>query len=313
MYSTSRHICCAIQTSVPNTLKEPRGGLKMAELARVSGTSRSTIHFYRNLGLIPAPERRGPRLHLYGQEHVRRLRQIAELRLAGKTLEELKERFREQPPDPRARALPGVSHGEASPRRRGEKAALRETLLLTAARAFVEQGYDAVHVTDIARAAGIGKAKLYEYFASKEALFVDCLDHLREAVFSREQRQGLGEGLSFEDEGRLRAAAVIYRFRPYRMMTNLLAHAAYGSDEALAGRAHVALKRMVTDAKPMLERAVAKGDCRPVDTELLAYMTWGALLAIGDRLSADDLYTPEQALETYLDFIQRGMGTQVSP
>jgi len=287
--------------------------MKMAELARVSGTSRSTIHLYRNMSLLPPPERRGPKLHLYGPVHLQRLRDIAHLRREGRTLIEIQHRFAHGAGDvdgAPARRAGEVEHAPArKPRRRGETSAatpLREVILDAAAREFVERGYDAVHVDDIARAAGIGKARFYEHFTSKADLFVECLDRLRHVVFSSEQRSGLGAGLSFEDEGRLRAAAVLYRFAPYRMMTNLLAQAAYGPDQNLARRARAALHRMVTDAEPMFKRAIAAKALRNVDSELLSYMTWGALIAVGDRLALDDRYTQSDALEAYLDFATHG-------
>jgi hypothetical protein len=56
----------------------------------------------------------------------------------------------------------------------------------------------------------------------------------------------------------------------------------------------------------MFDRAVAAGACRDIDTELLAYMTWGALLALGDRGLMDDRFTRERALEQYLDLVAHG-------
>ena len=163
-----------------------------------------------------------------------------------------------------------------------------------------------MHVGDIARATGIGKAKLYACFPSKADLFVDCLDRLRLEVYGQEQRARLDGSHSFEQECRLRAGAALDRVEHYRMMTNLLAQAAYGPDATLAVRARAAMHRMITGAKPMFDRAVAAGTCRDLDTDLLAYMTWGALLALGDRVLMDDRFTREKALEAYLDLVTHG-------
>jgi AcrR family transcriptional regulator len=46
---------------------------------------------------------------------------------------------------------------------------------MTAARTFVERGFDATSVNDIAAALGVTKAGLYHYIASKDALFFDIL------------------------------------------------------------------------------------------------------------------------------------------
>jgi hypothetical protein len=64
---------------------------------------------------------------------------------------------------------------------------------------------------------------------------------------------------------------------------------------------------MVTNAEPALRRAIDAGKCRPIDSELLAYMNWGALIAVGDRLALDGKYTLNDGVRAYLDFVGRGM------
>jgi AcrR family transcriptional regulator len=281
------------------------GLLKIADLVRLSGTGRSTIHFYLNSGLLPPPIRRGPKLHFYGREHLSRLREIAQRRGAGTALAEIGRQFAKRDRGRARREAHAAKPDE--PKRRFSRKGLRDGLLDAAARAFVDRGYDGVHVEDVARAVGVSKARLYELFPSKAALFVASLDRLRHVVFSPEARaQMVAPELPFADEGRIRAAAVLARFPPYRMMTNLLAQAAFGGDAELAKNARTALHTMILGAKPMFDRAVAAGDCRPIDTELVAYMTWGALMAVGDRLALDDKYTTSEGLEAYLDFVTNG-------
>src|SRR5215475_8210919 len=53
--------------------------------------------------------------------------------------------------------------------------ARRTEICLTAARTFVERGFDATSVNDIASALGVTKAGLYHYIVSKEALFFDVV------------------------------------------------------------------------------------------------------------------------------------------
>jgi DNA-binding transcriptional MerR regulator/tetratricopeptide (TPR) repeat protein len=57
----------------------PRG-MRMAELARRSGVTRETIHFYLREGLLPRPEKGGRTVAYYGEEHIDRLRTIRRLR-----------------------------------------------------------------------------------------------------------------------------------------------------------------------------------------------------------------------------------------
>lgn len=270
--------------------------MKIAELSRVSGTHRSTIHHYLDLGLLPRPETVGPRLHHFGPEHVERLREIKALRAQGLGLAQIRQRLATRP---RPRAAP------RRPRRRREVAGDRRAAILdAAARLFLERGFDGADVQAIARAAGVGKATVYRLFAGKSELFVECLDRLRFTLVPAETRAQAESGLPFADEARLRAQAVLSRYGAYRTMTNLLGTTAHGRDPEVAARAREALHRMVTNAEPSLRRAMAAGALRRGDSELWAYMLWGALLALGDRLALDDRYSQADALAVYLEFIR---------
>lgn len=277
--------------------------MKIAELARVSGTSRSTIHYYRGLGLLPPPVRRGPKLHLYGPRHLRRLRELAASRAEGVSIEALQRRFAHRAHEPAAAPQPP----RARRRRVLDDARVRAAIRTAAAREFVARGYEAVRVEDVARATGISKTTFYACFPSKADLFVDCLDHLRLAVIGPAERAALGPSLSFAQESRARAFAVLEHAAAYRMMTSLLAEAAERGDRALAGRARLARHRMITAAQPMFERAMAHGQCRRADPELIAYMAWGALMAIADRLAYDDRLRVPHALDALLELVMHGV------
>ncbi|MBZ5710706.1 hypothetical protein [Nannocystis pusilla] len=67
---------------------------------------------------------------------------------------------------------------------------------------------------------------------------------------------------------------------------------------------------MVMNAEPSLRRAMTTGELRRGDTELWAYMLWGALLALGDRLALDDRYTQAEALAVYLEFMRRALAVK---
>lgn len=281
--------------------------MKIAELSRVSGTHRSTIHHYLDLGLLAPPETVGPKLHHFGAEHVERLREIRALRAQGLGLPEIRERLtarrrpQTSPRPPRRPGRPG-RHGAAPDGPKDRRTAIVDA----AARLFVEHGFEGASMQTIARAAGVGKATLYQHFVGKSELFVACLDRLRLTLVPAETRATVETGLPLGDEAQLRAQAVLSRLGGYRTLTNLLGTAASGRDPEVAAQARAALHRMVTNAEPMLLRAMAAGEMRRGDSELLAYMLWGALLALGDRLALDGRYTQREALAVYLEFVRRG-------
>lgn len=61
----------------------------IAELEQASGLPRSTIHYYLRRGLLPRPHKMAASRSLYIDDHLRRLRDIAELRAAGLNLVEV--------------------------------------------------------------------------------------------------------------------------------------------------------------------------------------------------------------------------------
>lgn len=286
--------------------------MKIAELERASGMTRSTLHHYRNLGLLPPPLRRGPKLHLYGEAHLERLRDIQRLRARGMSLEEVRGTFARREQNTRQRPAvdeaarptrPGVSPSSESPPN-----SVRSRILDSAAQLFTEQGFEAVHVADVARAAGVGKATLYQYFQSKTDLFVECIDRLIEAMTAAQARYVAEEGSSFDTAVEQYTAAMIASYGTYRMMISALGAAAFGDDPKLAERARAAFYRIVMIFEPALRRAVEANHCRPVDSEMVAFMTWGALVGVGARLDiGDNRYTSVQALRIYLDFVSHGL------
>ncbi|MEU0955906.1 MerR family transcriptional regulator [Streptomyces niveus] len=66
------------------------GRYRIEDLAHASGATVRTIRAYQDRGLLPTPERRG-RANVYGDTHLARLRQIADLLERGYTLASIKE------------------------------------------------------------------------------------------------------------------------------------------------------------------------------------------------------------------------------
>lgn len=68
----------------------PAAEYRIEDLAHHSGATVRTIRAYQDRGLLPKPERRG-RANVYGDAHLARLRQIADLLERGYTLASIKE------------------------------------------------------------------------------------------------------------------------------------------------------------------------------------------------------------------------------
>jgi AcrR family transcriptional regulator len=66
--------------------------------------------------------------------------------------------------------------------RERKKRAMRQQLSDTAARMFVEHGFDAVRVADVGDACGVSEKTVFNYFPSKEALLLDRLEATADAL-----------------------------------------------------------------------------------------------------------------------------------
>jgi AcrR family transcriptional regulator len=275
---------------------QPRPPMKIADLEKASGVGRSTIHHYLNVGLLPAPRVTGPKTHLFDAEHLARLTEIRRLRRRGWPLLRIRERLvrRGVRSEPRPAALLPPD-------------ATRRRIVLKATPLFAERGYDGVLLSDVAREAGIGKATLYRYFPSKQALFVDCVERVRFTLVPHELRDSNEQRASLEDQGRNRAAAVLSNFAAFRTLSNLLGSVAHGRDPALAEQARAELHAMVTNAVPFLSRLMEARLARRVEPELLAYMLWYSLMGAGEWMGLDSKRSLPDVLEAYLEFTTFGM------
>ena len=73
--------------------------------------------------------------------------------------------------------VPSASHGaDSGGLRERKKRLMRQQLSDTATRMFLERGFDAVKVTEIAEACGVSEKTVFNYFPTKESLILDRLE-----------------------------------------------------------------------------------------------------------------------------------------
>jgi AcrR family transcriptional regulator len=153
-----------------STPPDGRVAMSLTLLVERSGVPASTVHHYRRLGLLPQLKATAHGRFCYGDDHLRALRLIREMReQRGLPLTQIR------------LMLPGLMQGEApadaldgadppDPHRR---------LIEAAFHLFSEpRGYASVTVSEIAAAAGVAKGSVYRHFPSKEALFTAVVESL---------------------------------------------------------------------------------------------------------------------------------------
>jgi DNA-binding transcriptional MerR regulator len=145
--------------------------LTVSELSVRTGVPASTIHHYRERGLLPPPVVAGRRRYRYGAEHVLALRLIRRLRdRRGLSLDQIATILPELLATQQEAFRPAMwdvlldARASADP----THAALVDVAVVELAR----RPFDEVTVGDLCAAAGVGKGTFYRYFESKEAAFV---------------------------------------------------------------------------------------------------------------------------------------------
>ncbi len=78
----------------------------------------------------------------------------------------------------------------------------RSEILAAAAKVFGQKGYDATHMLDIAKAAGLAKGTLYLYFPSKDAIYEGVIKHAMAELSSLTEKHVARES---DFAGKLRA------------------------------------------------------------------------------------------------------------
>lgn len=179
----------------------------------------------------------------------------------------------------------------------------RERLLSAAEHIFGSVGYHAANITDITRQAKVSAGTFYTYFNSKEELF-------RELVVSvgREMRRTLTEASEpYADRLEQERAGFTAFFRllqQHRYLYRILRQAEF-VDEKLY-REH--FDRFAKGYIAGLNRAVAEGQIRALDTDVVAWclMGIGEYLGLHWTLWGKDA-VPSQVVDTVMELISDGL------
>lgn len=200
--------------------------------------------------------------------------------------------------------------------RRRRKDARPAELTAAALDLFVDNGFAATRLDDVARRAGVSKGTLYLYFDSKEALFRAVVEEaIVPLLVAAEQQMAAYEGASgellrrllfswWQQVGGTRLAGV-----PKLIIAesrNFPELAQYYHDQVLVrGRALL---------RAVLRRGIARGEFRPVDIEAAIDVVFAPLMMLVVWRSSLSFCSPEIDpeifLQTHFDLLVNGLCRQ---
>lgn len=137
---------------------------------------------------------------------------------------------------PEADTRPDDTLGQETARRRLPAPQRRQLILQAALRTFAERGYDGAAMEQIAVAAGVSKAVVYDHVSSKQELYTQVLDAIR--VELERTVVGALAPAGIEGEQRVRnAIAAVFRYVDERPESaRLLLHELQGANASAIGR-----------------------------------------------------------------------------
>ncbi|MCL5735754.1 MAG: MerR family transcriptional regulator [Actinobacteria bacterium] len=263
----------------------------IGELEKLSGVSRSTIHFYLSIGLLPRPQKLSTSRSLYTLDHLQILKSVCELKESGLSLTEIEKQLEHKVDAANESSVDLAAQ---------EYQRMHERILSVAAQELTEKGYKDTHITTIVRKLGITTAVFYSHFSSKRRLLAECSSVLIESgleyVDSKEA--------TTKDPAERLLWLCFSHLHVFRLGATALAltRVEEFSDE---GELH----RMIQDAfKGILEHierdvsgGVSEGGKHPaVSDELIAQSLFAAYEQTMFRMLADTRYRLEDVLLTHL-------------
>ena len=159
-------------------------------------------------------------------------------------------------------------------------------------------------MADLAAALHLSKTTLYRHFDTKQALFVECIQRLRDRIYGGRDGEGQEEGIV---RAVLNSRIVLENFETYSAMDALLHSVASQGNTPLARMAREKMHQIAADSVPLLQRAVAAKMVKPLDTEAVSYILFGAIMWIGHRMQRDPDFSVDDALSVYWEVMARGI------
>ena len=185
----------------------------------------------------------------------------------------------------------------------------RRARILAAARELLRgRRLEDVSMDEIARTAGVGKATLYRYFDSKEALLGACLEDIVEALGARMEA---AEDADRPVDDRLHAVVgtMVGTFSEHLLPLQLLTRRQNDLQDTWRHYVRDARARLGRVLQRHFERGLAEGAYRNVDMELMPHLVMGMIRSCVTHAALPD----ERITDGVCAFIARAVASPAAP
>lgn len=198
-----------------------------------------------------------------------------------------------------------MSTSPAVRRRRLTRGERREQLLQAAMEAFVEAGYHATAMDDIAERAGVSKPVLYQHFESKHDLYLGLVDEQSDHLVRL-----IEDALGSTTENAERVAATVGAFFEFVDRADAGYRLIFASDQSSDPDVQGRLDRSIQACVDAITRSIEQDtDLPAAQAHLLGVSLLGMAQACAERWVAEGRAVPrERAAELVAQIAWRGLG-----
>ncbi len=188
----------------------------------------------------------------------------------------------------------------------------RGRILDAALEKFSSKGYHDTRMDEIVDESGTSKGAIYFHFPNKERLFLALVDQFADLLERRVR------GAVEEEEAGIRRVqaglhACLETFGKYRRPAKLLLVQAVGLGSSFELKRLEVNDRFTGLIQGWLDDAVAVGDIRPVDTDVVACAWMGAIYGVVIRWVYTGEPEPERIMSALLPVLLKSVGYESSP
>jgi AcrR family transcriptional regulator len=179
----------------------------------------------------------------------------------------------------------------------------RQKILDTAEQIFGEKGYFETSVAEITLTAGIAQGTFYNYFPTKKAVFEELIKQLS-SNFRYEIKVAMEKEQSFEAKQRAGYQAFFEWLISHRNLYSIIQQSVL-VDQALYRWYY---DKIATGFIKSIELAIDNKECKPLNSETVAYCLMGIGQFIGMRwIYWDDKSVPDTVFDEAMELIFKGL------
>ncbi len=187
----------------------------------------------------------------------------------------------------------------------------RERILQAALKVFSHKSFHQVKVEEIASQAGVGKGTVYEYFSSKEELLQNALKVSSERhmdIFDR----CLESPRPFWERVKMIIELHINFLKDHEEMARFVMESHSRPLGELKGWMLKKRSQRLEKVKAILQRGIDEGEIRDLEVETASRLFLGLTFSVfAGFMFFDKMLPQEEMVDTILDILRRGMGTEV--